>query len=176
MVNRYALLLSLVALQACGPLSVKDAQTGAWVPLQEGTLELHRPVDIPPNRSRIFLQNGEATGRIDEYQPFCYLQLSTLRAETQTVRPDRFTVSPVGERFELVVQRLVTDPYQLAAARSDGGPSMVSDVLYFRLHSSSQPHVSRLACGGAFDDPANAYAPTLQEIAAALGSYASLRP
>jgi len=176
-------MLGLPLLQACVPMQIRDAQTGAWLPVRGGTLEVHRNIEIPADSRRAFFQDGAAVRNIDEFKPFCQIEVTTLRAAPQTIRSDTFAATPLGEWSEQVVGKVVETPVQLAALRvnsssswgGDGAPS-VRNMLYFRLHSPSQPDVRGLACGGARDDPIDAVAPTLQEIAAALGNYATLTP
>jgi hypothetical protein len=43
------------------------------------------------------------------------------------------------------------------------------------LHSDRQPDLLSLVCGGAFDSPALASRPTLQDIESALGEYATFK-
>lgn len=174
---------ALLLMQACTAMQVRNAQTGAWVPIQGGTLEIHRDVEIGAGRARTFFQDGVPAHGINEFKPFCQIEVSTLRETAQTIQPDSFAVTPVGGRFEQVVERL---PVQVAglfigvgsggSMSGSDGPSRVSHVLYFRLHSPKQPDVRGFACGGAFDDPGNADAPTLQDIANALGAYATFTP
>lgn len=95
--------------------------------------------------------------------------------------PGSFAARPFGERLEQVVTRppapLMSASWTLGGfvGRNDG-PSSVTDVLYFRLHSPAQPDVRGFACGSGFDDPSRVEAPTPQEIEAALGDYATLVP
>lgn len=173
------LLLSTLLLQACGPQQIRNAQTGDWVPFQAGTLELHREIRIPGERTRIFFQNGTQQPGINEFKPFCQLEVNLLREEPQTVQADSFAITRVGGKTETVVGLTPTlvaslDINVASLDRNDGGPLRVTQILYFRLHSDRQPNVRELACGGAFDSPGNATAPTLQEIAAALGENATL--
>lgn len=179
--RRYALLLLLTTplLQACGPLQIRNAQTGNWVPFQAGTLELHRDIHIPSERTRTFFQDGAQQSGINEFKPYCQLEVNRLQAEPQTVSPDSFAITRVGGKTETVVALTPTlvaslDNNVAWLDRNDGGPLRVTQVLYFRLHSDRQPDVRELACGGAFDSPGNAAAPTLQEIATALGENATL--
>jgi hypothetical protein len=177
---RLSLLLLLITplLQACGPLQIRDVQTGNWIPFHTGTLELHRDINIPAERTRAFFQDGAQVSRINEFKPFCQLEVTNLRTDTQTVQADSFAITRVGRQTETVV---VTEAIQVASleniaglVRGDGGPLRVTEILYFQLRSERQPNARELACGGAFDSPGNADAPTLQEIAAALGEHATL--
>lgn len=170
------LMTSLLA--ACGPLQIRDTQTGNWVPFQGGTLKLHRDINIPAERTRAFFQDGAQVSRINEFKPFCQLEVTSLRTDTQTVLADSFAITRVGGKTATVV---ATDTIMVASLDNvawldsrDGGPLRVTEILYFQLRSDRQPEVRELACGGAFDSPGNADAPTLQEIVAALGEHATL--
>lgn len=174
-----ACLLGIPLLQACGPLQIRDTQIGNWVPFQAGTLELHRDIDIPSERTRTFFQGGAQQSGINEFKPFCQLEVNRLREEPQTVQADKFAITRVGGKTETVVALTPTlvaslDNNFALLDHNDGGPLRVTQILYFRLHSDHQPDVRELACGGAFDSPGNAAAPTLQEITAALGENATL--
>lgn len=172
--------LGVPLLQACGPLTVRDEQTGAWVPIQAAVFELHHDITIPSGRARTFFQNGKQVSHINEFKSFCQLEISTLQEYAQTVNPDRFSVTRVGRSMEEIVDaRSITlaalDTFALGESSDDsGGPTRITQMLRFRLHSDRQPDVRSLSCGGAFDDPVDADAPTMQEIAADLGDYATL--
>lgn len=166
----------LLLIPGCTPMQVRDAQTQRWTPIQAGSLEIRRDITIAAGRARASFQDGVPAQGINEFKPFCQIEVNTLRERPQVIRPDNFVVTPLGGRLEPVVTR---QPVQVAAlfvgfGSGGDGPSNVSHVLYFRLHSPTQPDVRELACGGAFDHPGNADAPTLQDIANALGSYARL--
>ncbi len=185
-INRRALRLAVACclgiplLQACGPMTVKDAQTGAWVPIQTAALEVHRDITIPSGRARSLLPKRTQISHINEFQPFCQLEITTLREHAQTVHPDRFTVIRVGRSMEEIVEARQVMLAGLGGGglgQSDNdssGPTRITQMFRLRLHSDRQPDVRSLACGGAFDTPGDADAPTLQEIAAALGDYATL--
>ena len=172
--------LGVPLLQACGPLTVKDEQTGAWVPIQAAALETHRNITIPSGRARTFFQNGKQVSHINEFQSFCQLEITTLKDHAQIVHPDKFTVTRVGRSMEEIVEaRSVTLAALDNVARGEssddsGGPTRITQMFRFRLHSDRQPDVRSLSCGGAFDDPSDADAPTVQEIASDLGEYATL--
>lgn len=171
-------LLGMMLLQSCGPIQIRDTQAGNWVASQAGILELHRDIHIPGERTRVFFQGGAQLPRVNEFQPFCQLEVTYLRDSVQTVHADRFTITRVGRKTEEVV---ALDTVMVASlgnvawlSRGDSGPLRVTEMLYFRLHSDRQPEVRELACGGAFDAPGLAYAPTVQQIATALGEHARL--
>ena len=65
---------------------------------------------------------------------------------------------------------------QLGSGGDSGGDGEGREMktYIFQLHSDRQPDVLSLVCGGAFDIPARAARPSLQQIEHALGDYASL--
>ncbi len=180
-VTSIVLLVPLFLLQACGPLTIRDSATNTYVPIGSGSLELHREVSFPRERTRVFFQDGEILSSINEFKPHCQLEINPLRDEVQTVQPDRFEITRISTRIDPVV---MMQPVRLAAVGMgvgaffggvDGGVTRHTQVFLFRLHSERQPEVRQLNCGGAFDDPGLAEWPTLQDIARALGDYATLR-
>ena len=179
--NRLLLLCLLLPLQACTPLTIRDADTNAYVPMQAGSLELHREVQFPRERTRVFFQDGAPVPVINEFKPHCQLEIGPLRDEVQRVQPDHFEVTRIATRIDPVV---MTQPVRLAAlgmgigasfGGMDGGVTRQTQVFLFRLHSERQPQVRQLNCGGAFEDPGLAQWPTLQDIARSLGDHATLR-
>lgn len=175
-----AMLFPLFLLQACTPLTIRDAATHTYVPMQTGSLELHREVNFPRERTRVFFQDGEVVPSLNEFKPHCQLEIGPLRDEVQWVQPDRFEITRIATRVDPVVMR---QPVRLAAlgmgigasfAGMDGGVTRQTQVFLFRLHSERQPQVRQLNCGGAFEDPGLSEWPTLQDIARSLGEYATL--
>ena len=175
--------LAIVLLAACGPLVIRDDARKEYVPLGSAVLELHRDVDIPPERTRVFFQDGQVQSGLNEFRPHCELTVRNLVDRPQTVYPDRFRVTRVSTDTVQVatggnVVIAVNVDIQLS---SGGGGDSGGDgegrqmkTYIFRLHSDRQPDVLSLVCGGAFDIPARAARPSLQQIEHALGDYASL--
>lgn len=176
-----ALFIPLLLLTGCGPLRILNADTGGYVPMQGGTFVLHESVVIPAGRARMFFQDGALATGMDHFRPHCQLSISTLSDQPQTIEPDRFGITAISNRTDQVVQ---SGSIQVASVgfyvgvgvgnSGGGGPSRVMRVFLFRLQSERQPDVRTLICGGAFDDPSDADAPTLQDIATALGDYGTL--
>jgi hypothetical protein len=174
------MLIPLFLLQACSPLTIRDNATNTYVPMGSGSLELHREVTFPRERTRVFFQDGEVLSSINEFKPHCQLEIGPLRDEVQTVQPDRFEITRISTRIDPVV---MMQPVRVAAVGMgigasfggmDGGVTRHTQVFLFRLHSERQPQVRQLNCGGAFDDPGLAEWPTLQDIARSLGDHATL--
>jgi hypothetical protein len=167
-------------LSACGPMTIKDTATHTFVPIQDWVLELHQDVTIPPNRTRVFFQDGRVVYGINEYEPHCQLRVRPISEQPQPVHADRFTIEKVFGTVDSIVSN---GAIRLAAAGTavvmggGGGGDGPSQVIYFYfmgLHSDKQPDVSYLVCGGALNDPALARYPTLQEVRASMGDYATL--
>lgn len=167
-------------LPACGPLTIKSEDTGSYVPARRGALELHQDVVVPPGRARVFFQAGRVvSGGINEFKPHCELTVKTLMDEPQTIHADTFSVDRVSRNIQQVVrsERVLLASlldFQLANGDGGNGESMQMHVYIMKLHSAEQPQVQYLVCGGAFDEPALARGPTLQDIAAALGTFGTL--
>ena len=65
----------------------------------------------------------------------------------------------------------------IAGGGGNGGGNGETRLMYFYfmgLHAEKQTNVTYLVCGGALEDPAFADYPTIQEIRAAMGDYATL--
>lgn len=176
-----SLLLSGPWLSACGPLTIKDTATQTQIPIQRGVLELHRDVVIPPNRTRVFFQDGRLLYGVNEYFPHCELRVRDISEQPQTVQADRFTIDKVFGSLDEIVSN---DPVQVAAAGAtviagggggDGnGETRLMYTYFMALHSDQQPQVTYFVCGGAFEEPALTDYPTLQDIQTAMGDYATL--
>ena len=175
------LLCGIPFLPGCGPLTIKNEETGSYVPARRGTLELHEAVVIPADRGRIFFQAGNlGFGGINEFEPHCELTVRTLTDEPQIIYADTFMVERVSRDIRHVVKSrsvlLASLPeFRLATGDGGDGESMQMHVYIMELHSDEQPQVQYLVCGGAFNEPALARLPTLQDIAAALGRFATLK-
>jgi hypothetical protein len=179
-------LSAAVLLTACGPLLIRNEATREYVPLRGAVLELHRDVDVAPRKARVFFQRGVVQPGVSEYRPQCELTVRNLLDQPQTIRADRFIVTRVSTDIVHVVTTgnvviAVNVDIQLTSGGGGGGGDGGGDgegrqmkAYVFHLHSDRQPDVLALVCGGAFDIPARAARPGLQEIAQALGDYATL--
>ncbi|MGW8311566.1 MAG: hypothetical protein ACWGNB_10950 [Thiogranum sp.] len=179
-----AALSAALLLAACGPLLIRNEAGGGYVPLRNASLQLHREVVVAPERTRVFFQQGVVQPGINEYRPHCELRVRKLADRPQTIQADRFTVEHVSADIVHVVTSgdvvvAINAEFQLISGGGGGdgggdgeGRLMKTYTLY--LHSNRQPDVLSLVCGGAFNLPALATRPSLQDIHAALGDYATL--
>jgi hypothetical protein len=174
--------LSVAAwLAGCGPLLIRNEATRDYVPLRNAGLALHREVVVPPERARVFFQQGLVQSGVNEYRPHCELTVRKLVDRPQTIQADHFTVERVSADIVHVVTSgdvvvaMTADVQLTSGGGGDGdGEGRQMKVYTLYLHSDRQPDVLSLVCGGAFDSPALARRPSLQDIQTALGDYATL--
>jgi len=62
----------------------------------------------------------------------------------------------------------------IIASGGGNGEGLLMYTYFMALHSDKQPQVTYFVCRGAFDTPAFAAYPTLQDIQTAMGDYATL--
>jgi hypothetical protein len=167
-------------LTACGPLLIRNEAGPDYVPLSNASVELHRDVVVPPERTRVFFQEGVVQPSINEFRPHCELTARDLIDRPQTIHADHFSVERVTSDIVHVVASggvvvAVSADFQLANGGGGDGEGRLMKIYTLYLHSDRQPQVLSLVCGGAFNLPALASRPTLQDIEAALGDYATLQ-
>lgn len=176
---------AMLLLGGCAAQVRGDLGSPYYAVPEGSTLELHRPVTIPPGRTRVFLQDGEVSTGFDSYRTSCALEITELADRPRMVEPDSFRVTRTQRiMLEEVVE---AEPLRLAAvgfgfgigfgpflATDDGGAPMVYEGWHLWLESPRQPGVRRLSCRGVFADVAEAEPPSIREIREALGGLASL--
>ena len=163
----------------CGPLTIRDEAARDYVPLRDATFVLHQNVTVPSGMGRVFFQRGTVQPAVSEYRPHCELTVRNVAERPQTIEADRFSVKRVtGDTVHVVTSSDVVvavnvDNELVSGGGGDGGGRQMKTYVFF-LHSDRQPDVLSLVCGGAFDMPAWAKRPSLQDIANALGEYGTL--
>ncbi len=168
------LLGGCAGLQSPDPASPYYAYAPGWA------VQLNRPLTIPPDAATVRLQYGRIVPRnsVQEYAPFCVVELNTVRAEAQTLQPGRFevwrvtrSVSPVAAAASPFVKaRFVAD---------DGDPTFLYFKTEFRLRDAAQPDLRGMSCAWNQMAPGNRALMrhlTLDEIRQALGGWMSLIP
>ena len=172
-------LVCLLILQACRPVSIRDTTSQSFIPIKGWTLILHQDITVAAERTGIYFQDGALMNRVNEFRPHCQLKVRLLLQKPQTIYTDHFTVTRVlGSEEEIAIAGhiLLAAAGKTALARGgDGGdgPIRLMYVLNMRLHSEKQPNVTWFSCAGAIDEPYLAAYPTLQDIRASIGSYAT---
>jgi hypothetical protein len=180
-----AALLAAWLLAACGPLLIRNEATREYVPMHNASLELHRDVVVPLDTAHVFFQDGVTQPAINEYRPHCELTVRNLVNQPQTIHADHFTVDRVSSDIVRVVASggvvmSVTADIQLTSGGGGDhgggdGEGRLMKIYTLYLHSDRQLDVLSLVCGGAFNSPALTARPSLQDIATALGGYATLQ-
>ncbi|HMM47422.1 MAG TPA: hypothetical protein PKC12_05520 [Thiobacillaceae bacterium] len=171
-----ALLLGgCTGLQSADPASPRYAYATGW------TAELHRPLTIAPGAATVRLQYGAIVQRnsVQEWDPFCIVEIDTVRDEPQVVRPGRFEVWRVRRSVNPVTARAASGFVQTHLARDDGGPSFLYFITEFRLRDPDQPALRGMRCAWDQMVPSRRMLMrhlTLEEIQHALGGWITLIP
>lgn len=146
-------------------------------PKKNMTVVLHVPVTVQADTTGVYIQDGVITGGShSRREPYCEFRVRKLKESPQTILPDRFLIKRAGTNIRLVALPLTqfASRGMFFISSSSDGPSDVIYTIDMKLYSERQPDVILLECGGAEDQPAEAYAPTLEEIQLALGKIATL--
>lgn len=158
--------------QSAPPLD-PDAPHSAYA--DDRVLVQLKELSIPAEAATVRLQFGHIVARngVEETEPYCIFELDSVRADPQTVHPDRYRVTAMQRRVQTFTGLPWPDYPLRVRFGNDDGPSHVYFITAFRLHSAAQPQVRALTC------QSNQMAPgiaimrhlTLVEIRAALGDY-----
>lgn len=141
------------------------------------TVELLRPLAIPPGEASVRLQYGRTVARngVQEVDPYCIFEIDTVSDAVQMVAPARFRVTRIGRRME-TFSGMPALPWRAIAAGlgRDDGPSHIYFVTEFRLQADGRPAVRALTCQHNVANVAVPHHLTLAEMRHALGDYFSL--
>ncbi len=177
----FKVLLTMVlaaALSGCASLMGPADPASPFFAVPVGSvLVLHEPVQIPPERTRVWFQGGQATYGRNWYEPACNLEVNLLdRQNAQTVEPGRFTVRRVQQMMEMTDLAPMGRPATAMRAASVDGDGMSYLWLGFHLwlENPDQPNVLRLTCMGEYAAAWEVVPPSVNEIREALGEVASL--
>ena len=126
------------------------------------------------------LQYGEIVPRngVQEHDPYCVVELNTVSAEPQVLKPGRFEVWRVTRSVDTIAA--APSPFIRTAFVADvSRPSFLYYKTEFHLRDPAQPNLRSMTC--AWDQMAPGSYPfmrhlTLAEIRSALGSWITLIP
>lgn len=174
-------LLGLVLLGGCAGLESPDpaspyyAYTSGWV------VQLNRPLTIEPDAATVRLQYGRIVPRngVQEHDPFCVVELDTVRAEPQTLQPGRFEVWRVSRSVSPITVMAKSPLIRARYIEDDGDPSFLYFITEFRLRDPAQPALRGMRCAWNQMAPGNRALMrhlTLNEIRWALGDWMTLIP
>jgi hypothetical protein len=174
-----AVSLTLISCQAVtvqhGPVAVQYSNLPAN--LAPGIkLKLQKNIIIPGGSASVHIQDGETKPQqlnpVENYRPYCIIEVKHRLASTQTITPDTFEVTRVilDEEAVSLFPRLASLAMNSGAKGlylGSGGHTAVVFATIMDLSSGNQPEVTRLICQQ-WDDPAIGVHLTVQEISQAL--------
>lgn len=171
--KRRMLLSVLLVLGACqsAPMAFDD-HSASYPPPVGSRFTLKQELTIPAGSAHVDLQRGQPVSlhQLNQYHPYCRLDVREVRETPQVLVPDEFVVKRVNRQTtDLVVQRSAYLRVQ-QVSENDGGPTFMIYRTIFDLKSARQPQVRRLTCEQ-WDRPALGNHLSLKDIRAALGSY-----
>ena len=168
------LLAGCASLESPNPVSPYYAYSAGWI------ARLNQPLTIPRDAATVRLQYGEIVPRngVQEHDPYCVVELNTVRAEPQILKPGRFEVWRVTRSVETLAA--ATSPFvKTRYVFDDIGPSFLYYKTEFHLRDLAQPNLRSMTCAWDQMAPGNRALMrhlTLDEIRSALGSWITLIP
>ena len=170
----------VLLLGGCAGLGSPDPASPYYVYPSGWTAQLNRPLTIEPGAATVRLQYGRIVPRngVQEHDPFCVVELNTVRPQPQTLQPGRFEVWRVTRS----VSHIAAAPSLFAGVAiggDDGGPSFLYYMTEFRLRDAAQPDLRGMTCVWDQMAPGNRALMrhlTLDEIQSALGDWMQLIP
>ena len=173
-------LLGVLLLGGCAGLASPDPASPYYAYSTGWTVQLHRPLTIEPGAATARLQYGRIVPRngVQEYAPFCVVELNTVRDDAQTLQPGRFEVWRVARSVSTVAA--AASPFvRTGLGFGHDEPSFLYFKTEFRLRDAAQPVLRGMTC--MWDQMAPGNRPlmrhlALDEIRQALGDWMSLIP
>ena len=169
------LLGGCVGLESADPASPYYAYSSGW------TVQLNQPLMIPADAATVRLQYGRIVPRnsVQEQDPFCVVELNTVRAEPQILQPGRFEVWRVTRSVSPIAAAVPTPFIKAGFAVDDDTPAFLYFKTEFRLRDAAQPNLRGMTCAWNQMAPGNRGLMrhlTLDEIHSALGDWMRLIP
>jgi hypothetical protein len=171
----------LLCVSACTPGNRLSGENNMFRALPGGEFILHKEIPIAPERVRASFQDGTAAYGYSESYPHCDLVLPTISEEQQIIPAGSYRIGRVIGQTHYVT-RPQPGPVLLAAAgvggsllASDTGEGWIMFAYHVSLHAETPPERLTLVCGGAYDYPFYVKYPSLAEMQASLGEYATLK-
>lgn len=168
------LLGGCASLESPNPASPYYAYTSGWA------ARLNQPLTIPRDAATVRLQYGEIVPRnsVQEHDAYCVVELNTVGAEPQILKPGRFEVWRVTRSVETLAA--AASPFvKTRYVFDDTGPSFLYYKTEFHLRDPAQPNLRSMTCAWDQMAPGNRALMrhlTLDEIRGALGNWITLIP
>lgn len=174
-------LLGMLLLGGCAGLQSADPASPYYAYSTGWAAQLNRPLTIPADAATVRLQYGRIVPRnsVQEHDPFCVVELDTVRAESQILRPGRFEVWRVTRRINPVTAAAKSPLIRTQVSDDEGDPGFLYFITEFRLRDPAQPNLRGMTCAWNQMAPGNRMSMrhlTLDEIRLALGDWISLIP
>ncbi len=178
---RVVALLGMIFLVGCASLESSDPASPHYAYTSGWTVRLERPLTIPGGAATVRLQYGRVVPRnsVQEHDPFCIVELETVRETAQTLHPGRFEVWRITRSVDPVSAALRTPFVRTRLIEDDGDPTFLYFVTAFRLRDPDQPALRGMRCAWNQMAPGNRQVMrhlTLAEIRSALGGWMTLLP
>lgn len=170
----------LVLLGGCASLESPDPASPYYAYSSGWVVQLNRPLQIEPGAATARLQYGRIVPRnsVQEQDPFCVVELNTVREEAQTLQPGRFEVLRVTRSVSSITAAASTS-LKVSHFDHDDSPTFLYFITEFRLRDPAQPELRGMRCAWNQMAPGNQALMrhlTLGEIRHALGDWMTLIP
>lgn len=170
----------LLLLGSCAGLDSPDPDSPYYAYPAGWVVQLNRPLQIAPDSATVRLQYGAIVPRnsVQEYDPYCVVELDTVGSEIQTLQPGRFEVWRVTRSVDPITAA-ASPIIKAVHGRDDGDPTFLYYKTAFRLRDATQPNLRGMTCAWNQMAPGNRALMrhlTLAEIRQAVGGWMTLIP
>lgn len=171
----------LLVLAACQPLSSYPVDSPWYQPPAGAEWVLNRSIEIPPDSATVRFQFGQIVRGLNEFEPNCVFELTTVRTTPQPVAPQTFVITKVrsGSSFRNSMRAPGLRFVKTHLGADDSGPTRYFYKTEMFLRSDKQPNVLMLTCQHAWESGSSSFEyqrpPTVAEMREALGAYFTLR-
>jgi hypothetical protein len=168
--------LSLTLLAGCQSAPPRDVGSLYRAAPNGLHIRLERPLNIPSDSATVRLQFGHpvASNAMQDTEPYCTFELSTVSDKPQPVEPDIFQVTKIEQRIQDFAGMPVWPTAGMLGLFGRGsGPSQIYYVTQFRLAADHDSHVRSLSCQSnqsSLTPPQQRHL-TLDEMRGAVGDY-----
>lgn len=147
--NTFVIALALSGLLAgCQTAPVSGPDTGRLARHVEA-IRINEALTVPAGYATVRLQAGRtvAMNAVQEFDPYCILELDTVSERPQIVRPGRHEVVAIQKRIQDFSGMPINPMVGMGSpAGGDDGPSQIYYVTEFRLKPGGEPRVRSLRC------------------------------
>lgn len=171
--KRMMLATGFLLLGACQSAPTTFNENSASYPPPVGThFTLKQNLVIPADSAHVNLQGGQTVSlhKLNQYHPYCRLDVQDVRETPQTLMPDDFLVKRVNRQTTDIVAQESGLMRVRRVADNSGGPTFMIYRTIFDLQSARQPQVRRMTCEQ-WDRVALGNHVSLRQIRTALGDY-----